>query len=229
MMARRLWWVTVLASASLMTCSAAPCGPLTCYGCCSDDGQCLTAAPNSCGANGSHCVTCREGQLCTAGLCAGQGIDGGAGGHGGGREDAGGSGGGTMRPSACAQRGETCVGRAGSGFGALTCCSFGSTPQCSAQTSTCVALLSALGSPCTYDSECSTFTCDRSTRRCIQCKSGGAACGATGAPCCNRRCESQLCAACRGPNESCQNSGDCCSKFYCNQGRCYSRYDGGVE
>jgi hypothetical protein len=46
------------------------CGPLTCAGCCTADGTCLTGDDNTgCGSGGGACETCGGGNTCNGGVC----------------------------------------------------------------------------------------------------------------------------------------------------------------
>lgn len=91
------------------SCSAPPCGPSNCQGCCSD-GLCHESAQTTCGSGGATCDACTASMVCMAGKCTtpattgggtgggsvtGGGAGGGGGGGGGGGATGGGSGGGS--------------------------------------------------------------------------------------------------------------------------------------
>jgi hypothetical protein len=68
------------------------CGPSTCSGCCSADGECVIApSALACGGSGSMCIQCMPSQQCLFGFCtAGNGGTGGSAGTGGGAANTGG-------------------------------------------------------------------------------------------------------------------------------------------
>ncbi|MBE2249327.1 MAG: hypothetical protein IAE78_07235 [Myxococcus sp.] len=95
----RLLRLVVMAGAVFFSaCPQAPCGPGTCFGCCSASGECVGSQPSSCGEQGAACVACQPGEVCAAGLCStlnrGGGGASGGGSSGGGSSAAGGSSGG---------------------------------------------------------------------------------------------------------------------------------------
>lgn len=54
------------------------CGPDNCTGCCASESECVTDITVArCGASGSACAACAEGQLCEAGACVTPVMDGG--------------------------------------------------------------------------------------------------------------------------------------------------------
>lgn len=54
------------------------CGPDNCTGCCASESECVTDITVArCGASGSACAACAEGQLCEAGVCVTPVMDGG--------------------------------------------------------------------------------------------------------------------------------------------------------
>lgn len=77
-----------------VSCSAPPCGPGTCFGCCDPAGACAPSGAATCGENGATCSACRVDEVCAAGQCVNRSQAGG--GAAGGRALAGGSSGGSI-------------------------------------------------------------------------------------------------------------------------------------
>lgn len=59
----------VLAAAA-PSCQGAPCGPTTCFGCCTADDLCVGGnEETACGQSGGACAVCSAGELCTGNVC----------------------------------------------------------------------------------------------------------------------------------------------------------------
>jgi hypothetical protein len=70
MRAMRLLRLVVMAGAVLLTaCPAPPCGPGSCFGCCTATGECVGSGPTQCGENGAACDACLGTEVCAAGVC----------------------------------------------------------------------------------------------------------------------------------------------------------------
>lgn len=64
----QLHWVVMLVVA--VGCSAPPCGPATCSGCCAEDGVCVDGQTRAeCGARGDACQRCTTEETCTRQQC----------------------------------------------------------------------------------------------------------------------------------------------------------------
>jgi alpha-tubulin suppressor-like RCC1 family protein len=131
------------------------CGPSNCSGCCKADNSCeLDSSVNACGALGSTCDVCVDGQRCSLGRCvsATGGEAGGSGGSGGGSGAGGGSGTGGGSGGDC-RTGTACQGLS----------------YCDLATGLCK-------SGCAQDSQCETNgVCDLATHSC-RCPAGNHAC-----------------------------------------------------
>lgn len=66
----RLLRLVVMAGAVLFSaCPAPPCGPGSCFGCCTATGECVGSGPTQCGENGVACDACLGAEVCAAGVC----------------------------------------------------------------------------------------------------------------------------------------------------------------
>lgn len=90
----RLLTLVVVTCAVWLTACPAPCGPGTCFGCCSATGECLPSQPTQCGENGAACAVCQGAEVCASGVCTVLNRGGGAA-SAGGTASAGGQGGGS--------------------------------------------------------------------------------------------------------------------------------------
>lgn len=72
-------WPALLALFLLPACAAtatSPCGPSTCEGCCTVDGQCAAGDDQAaCGSGGSTCVACWDVESCVERSCRGPALD----------------------------------------------------------------------------------------------------------------------------------------------------------
>lgn len=50
-------------------CPAPPCGPGSCFGCCTASGECVGSGPTQCGEKGAACVACQGQDVCAVGVC----------------------------------------------------------------------------------------------------------------------------------------------------------------
>ncbi|MBL8922148.1 MAG: hypothetical protein JNJ54_25080 [Myxococcaceae bacterium] len=219
----------------------APCGPGTCFGCCSAAGECLPSQPTQCGENGASCAVCVGEEVCAAGVCRvlnrGGGAAGGlarSGGQGGGGSSggvAGGAGGGAVAGGTAGGvtgGGGAGGGRAGgqgggAGGGQVTC-----TPPLERCGAFCVNVSSdstncgVCGRRCGFGESCQAGQC-----RPMVCTPGSFCSFSDGGfgSCCDGVCRST-----QADPLSCGGCGLSCPTALCANGSCVSRCgaDGGV-